>query len=108
MVKKITGNAGEVFSIKSNDKIRYLLRADIWSYYFLGVYWVYSKRSMIRTRQDAKDWVYRKKLHERTQRNEKHWVHKEKIAKKTQLNEKDWMYEKRNVLYTQCRGKRWV
>lgn len=38
MGKKITGNAGEVFSIKSNDKTRYLLRADIWSYYYLGAY----------------------------------------------------------------------
>lgn len=46
MVKKITGNAGEVFGIKSNDETRYLLRADIWSYYFLGVYWVYRKKSM--------------------------------------------------------------
>lgn len=32
MGKKITGNAGEVFSIKSNDETRYLLRADTWSY----------------------------------------------------------------------------
>lgn len=38
MGNKITGNAGEAFSIKNNDETGYLLRADIWSYYFLGAY----------------------------------------------------------------------
>lgn len=71
MGKKITGNAGEAFSIKSNDETGYLLRADIRSYYFLGAY---ELQLLLKTQLNEKDWMYEKRNVLYTQCRGKRWV----------------------------------